>query len=75
MLQEVRASVAVWVRFGFQVDSLKKSDPLNAGNCVGVLKISFVYVDRQQPLRRSVTYSGVLLKHTPPFLQCLTVKF
>ena len=26
--------VAVWVRFGFQLDSLKKSDPANAENRV-----------------------------------------
>ena len=42
--------VAVWVRFGFQLDSLEKSDPLNADNCVGVLMISFIYVDSEQPL-------------------------
>ena len=27
--------VAVWVRFGFQLDSLEKSDPPNAENRVG----------------------------------------
>ena len=30
----VHHSVAVWVRFGFQLDSLEKSDPLNARNRV-----------------------------------------
>ena len=30
----------------------KKSDSLNAENCVGVLTISFVYVDSEQPLRQ-----------------------
>ena len=51
-------SVAVWVRFGFQLDSLEKNDPLNKKNFVGVLKISFVYVD-SEPLSN---YSG----GTPP---------
>ena len=42
---------AVWVRFGFQLDSLEKSDLVNVENFVGVLTISFVYVDSEQPLK------------------------
>ena len=42
--------MAVWVRFGFQLDSLEKSDLVNVENFVGVLTISFVYVDSEQPL-------------------------
>ena len=33
----------------------KKSNPLNAENCVRVLTVSFVNVDSEQPLRRSRT--------------------
>ena len=45
-------SVAFWVRFGVQLDSVEKSDPAIAENCVGVVTISFDYVVFRQPLRR-----------------------
>ena len=57
-----RPKLAVWVRFGFQLYSLEKSDPLNAANCVGVLTISFVYIDSVQPLTLSLNSEINLIK-------------